>query len=161
MPREYSMGGRAGRMGGGAHGAPAAARSLRERFGALRNLPPFLKLVWKTSPGLTLADLLSRLVRALLPVATLYVGKLIIDEVVRQARAGGPPGGLGDWLANGRLDHLAWLLAIEFGLAGLSHLLGRIVSLVDSLLSELFPNAPTPRPMEHAASLDLEDFEDA
>ena len=161
MPREYSMGGPAGRASGAAHGAPPPARSLRERFGALRNLPPFLKLVWKTSPRLTLATLFSRLVRALLPVATLYVGKLIIDEVVRQAQAGGGPGGLGDWLRSGRLDHLAGLLAVEFGLAVLSDVLGRVVSLVDALLSEKFQNATSVRLMEHAASLDLEDFEDS
>ncbi len=29
---------------------PPHTKSLRERFGALRNLPPFLKLVWQTSP---------------------------------------------------------------------------------------------------------------
>jgi ATP-binding cassette subfamily B protein len=162
MPRQYSMGGREARSRGSAHGAPALApRSLRERFGALRNLPPFLKLVGKTSPGLAVASLLSRLVRALLPVATLYVGKLIIDEVVRLAQAGGSVGTLGEWLASGRLDHLGVLLAAEFGLAVLSDLLGRIVSLVESLLSEKFTNATSVRLMEHAASLDLEDFEDS
>jgi ATP-binding cassette subfamily B protein len=155
------MGGRVGRAGGDGHGPPPAARSLRERFGALRNLPPFLKLIWRTSRGLTLADLVSRFVRALLPVATLYIGKLIIDEVVRLAQAGGPPGSLGDWLASGRLGHLALLLSVEFGLAVLSDVLGRIVSLVDSLLSEQFTNATSVRLMEHAASLDLEDFEDS
>jgi len=155
------MGGRAVLSAGAPPGTPAAARSLRERFGALRNLPPFLKLIWNTSPGLTLADLLSRLVRALLPVATLYVGKLIIDEVVRQVQAGGAPGSLGDWLGSGRLGHLGFLLAIEFGLAVLSDVLGRIVSLVDSLLSEQFVNATSVRLMEHATTLDLEDFEDS
>ena len=161
MPREYSMGGRAGPSPGALPGRLAAPRSLRERFGALRNLPPFLRLIWQTSAGLTVADLLSRLVRALLPVATLYVGKLIIDEVVRQAQAGGVPGSLGEWLASGRLGHLGFLLAVEFGLAVLSDVLGRIVSLVDSLLSEQFTNATSVRLMEHAASLDLEDFEDS
>jgi ATP-binding cassette subfamily B protein len=142
-------------------GSPPAARSLRERFGALRNLPPFLKLIWKTSPGLAFGSILSRFVRALLPVATLYVGKLIIDEVVRQTRAGGVPGSLGEWLASGRLAHLGTLLAAEFGLAVLSDILGRTVSLVESLLSEQFTNATSVRLMEHAASLDLEDFEDS
>ena len=136
-------------------------RTFRERFGALRNLPPFLRLVWRTSPGLALANLLSRLVRALLPVATLYVGKLIIDEVVRQAQAGHAPAGLGEWLASGRLDALGGLLAVEFLLAVLSDVLGRTVSLVDSLLSEQFTNATSVRLMEHAATLDLEDFEDS
>jgi ATP-binding cassette subfamily B protein len=136
-------------------------RTFRERFGALRNLPPFLRLVWRTSPGLALANLLSRLVRALLPVATLYVGKLIIDEVIRQAQAGHPPGTLAEWLASGRLDALGGLLAVEFLLAVLSDVLGRVVSLVDSLHAEKFTNATSVRLMQHAATLDLEDFEDS
>ena len=56
-----------------------APPSLRARMGALRTLPPFLAMVWRTSPGLTAGLLALRLVRALLPVATLFVGKLIID----------------------------------------------------------------------------------
>jgi ATP-binding cassette subfamily B protein len=134
---------------------------LRERFGALRNLPPFLKLIWRTSPSLTGSDLTLRLVRALLPVATLYVGKLIIDEVIRLAGTPGVPPHLRDWLASGLLGHLGWLLAAEFGLAVLSDGLGRLVSLLDSLLSEQFTNATSVRLMEHAATLDLEDFEDS
>ena len=133
---------------------------MRERFGALRNLPPFLKLIWRTSRGLTAGSLALRLIRALLPVATLFVGKLIIDEVVRLAGTGGPDR-LGDWLASGRLDHLGWLLALELGLAVLSDVLGRVVSLLESLLSERFTNVTSVRLMEHAASLDLEDFEDS
>ena len=165
MPKHYSMGGRATASPMGAAGGPGgrtpAPRSLRERFGALRNLPPFLKLIWRTSPGLTVADLLLRLVRAFLPVATLYVGKLIIDEVVRLATTAGAPVGLQEWLASGRLDHLGWLLAAELGLAVLSDLLGRCVSLVDALLGEKLTNATSVRLMEHAATLDLEDFEDS
>jgi ATP-binding cassette subfamily B protein len=134
---------------------------LRERFSALRNLPPFLKLIWQTSPSLTLADLVLRLVRALLPVVTLYIGKLIIDEVVALARTGAPPASLSEWLASGLLHRLGWLLAGEFGLAVLSDVLGRIVSLIDTLLSERFTNATSVRLMEHAATLDLEDFEDS
>ena len=43
----------------------------------------------------------------------------------------------------------------------MSDLLGRAVSLMDSLLSERVTNRTSVRLMEHAASLDLEDFEDA
>jgi ATP-binding cassette subfamily B protein len=159
------MGGRAApsSSGPGPSGGqpPPAPRSLRERFSALRNLPPFLKLIWQTSPSLTLADLVLRLVRALLPVATLYIGKLIIDEVVALAATGSPPASLSGWLASGLLHRLGWLLAGEFGLAVLSDILGRIVSLIDTLLSEKFTNATSVRLMEHAATLDLEDFEDS
>jgi ATP-binding cassette subfamily B protein len=173
MPRQYSMGGRAAPSAGGpggpggpgsgsgaGPGAPAP-RSLRERFSALRNLPPFLKLIWEISPPITVADLLLRLLRALLPVVTLYVGKLIIDEVVALASTEAPPGNLGDWWASGLLDRLGWLLAGELGLAVLSDVLGRLVSLLDTLLSEKFTNATSIRLMEHAATLDLEDFEDS
>ena len=136
-------------------------RSLRERFGALRNIPPFLKLVWQTSPPLATATLVLRLVRALLPVATLYVGKLIIDEVISLAASPEIPPTLGAWLSSGLLDRLAWLVGAELVLAVLFDVLGRIVGLLDSLLAEQFSNITSVRLMEHAATLDLEDFEDS
>jgi ATP-binding cassette, subfamily B, bacterial len=160
VPRQYSMGGRVP-PGPRTKGEPPPVRSFRERLGALRNLPPFLKLVWQTSPGLAVTDVVLRLVRALLPVATLYLGKLIIDEVVKLGGASAPPGRLADWLASGLLDHLLLLLAVEFALAVLSDVLGRVVSLAESLLSEKFTTATSVRLMEHAATLDLEDFEDS
>ena len=137
-------------------------KSLRERVGALRNLPPFLRQIWATSPRLAVASLSLRVVRALLPIATLYIGKLIIDEAVRLA--GHPPAGvhtISEWYYSGALRPLLSLLALEFGLAVLDDVLGRIVSLVDSLLSELLTNATSIALMEHAATLDLEDFEDS
>ncbi|MGK2856424.1 MAG: ABC transporter ATP-binding protein [Thermoanaerobaculia bacterium] len=154
------MGGRAG-PAGGPREAPGARRSMRERFGAMRNLPPFFKLVWRTSPLLTSGSLGLRLVRALLPIATLYVGKLIIDEVMLLASTAGAPQSFGAWWKSGLLDHLGWLLLLEFCLAVSSDVIGRIVSLIDSLLSERFTNATSVRLMEHAAMLDLEDFEDS
>ena len=136
-------------------------KSLRERVGALRNLRPFLRQVWETSPALTSASLSLRLVRALLPVATLYVGKLIIDEAIRLAGLGIASDALLEWWRQGLLAHLGGLLLIELGLAVASDVLGRLVALVDSLLSERFTNATSVRLMEHAATLDLEDFEDS
>ncbi len=141
---------------------PAAQKqSLRDRVGALRNLPPFLRQIWATSPGMTIASLALRLIRALLPVITLYVGKLIIDEALRLVALKTGFGSLREWHDSGLLNPLIGLLALEFGLAVLSDVLGRIVSLIDSLLSELFTNATSVRLMEHAATLDLEDFEDS
>ena len=136
-------------------------RSFRERFGALMNLPPFIAIVWRTSPPLTASSLALRFFRALLPVATLFVGKLIIDEVVLLVQLPDKPATFQDWLASGQLHHLGLLLFIELVLAVLADVLGRIVSLIDSLLSERVINASSVRLMEHAATLDLEDFEDA
>ncbi|ATD67456.1 ABC transporter ATP-binding protein [Luteimonas chenhongjianii] len=141
-------------------GASTRNPSLRERFAAMRNLRPFLRLIWQTSPGLTLTSLGLRLVRAFLPVVMLYIGKLIIDEAIRLGGAGVAFDDLAAAWRGGALDHLARLLALEFALAIGSDLLGRMVSYADNLLSELFTNATSVRLMEHAATLDLEDFED-
>jgi ATP-binding cassette subfamily B protein len=140
--------------------ARTANPSLRERVSALRNLPPFLREIWATSGGLTIASLGLRVIRALLPIATLYIGKLIIDEAVRLVGQGLGIDALPDAWRSGQLDHLALLIASEFALAILADLLGRLVSYADSVLSEMFTNATSVRLMEHAATLDLEDFED-
>ena len=163
MPRQYSMGGRATGPTGPSEGGSAAPppTSLRDRFGALKNLPPFIKMVWQTSRALTLANLALRLVRALLPVVMLYIGKLIIDEVVGIVQGGIAPTDWRAWLQGGQLHPLGLLLLAEFALAVISDVFGRLVSLIDSLLSERFTNATSVRLMEHAATLDLEDFEDS
>ncbi|MBV9501388.1 MAG: ABC transporter ATP-binding protein [Acidobacteriaceae bacterium] len=124
-------------------------QTWRERFQALRNVPPLLRMVWATSPVLTLSTLLLRGLAALFPLATLWVSKLIIDLVVRAIR-------------HQRFDHsLIWkLLILELLLAVGSDTLGRFISLVDSLLGDRFTNHVTIKLMEHANSLDLVSFED-
>ncbi len=139
---------------------PANQMNMRERFSAMRNIAPFMREIWATSKPMTLASIAIRLVRAFLPIATLYIGKLIIDEAVRLLGLGVEQELTTAWQA-GQLDHLLTLLGVEFGLAILADLLGRMVSYVDTLLSERFTNATSIRLMEHAATLDLEDFEDA
>src|SRR5688500_8524979 len=85
---------------------PRGNPSLRERFNAMRNLPPFLRQIWATSPALTITSLGLRLIRALMPVVTLYIGKLIIDEVVRLVGAGVSFESLNAAWQSGQLDHL-------------------------------------------------------
>ncbi|MFD2571748.1 ABC transporter ATP-binding protein [Spirosoma soli] len=128
--------------------------SWRERFAALGNLPAFFRLVWQTSPALFIGNAALRLVRAAIPAATLYIGKLIIDQVVALNKAG-------DISNAADTTQLWWFVAAEFGLAILSTALGRAVSLMDGLLGDLFANQTSIRLMEHAATLDLEQFEDA
>jgi ATP-binding cassette subfamily B protein len=138
-----------------------SASSFRERVGALRNLRPFLAMVWTSSPTLTGATVALRLMRALLPVATLYIGKLIIDDVVMLVQLPDKPATLPQWLDSGHLNRLGLLLGAEFAVAVLADVLGRIVSLLDGLLAERVSTSSSVRLMEHAATLDLEDFEDA
>ena len=124
--------------------------TIKERFSALSNLPRFFKLVWQTSPSLTLTNALLRIIRSALPVAILYVGKLIIDQIVLLSRGTG-----------GDHYHLWQLVTIEFLLAILSDALSRATTLVDSLLGDLFSNHTSIQIMEHAATLDLDQFEDS
>jgi ATP-binding cassette subfamily B protein len=106
-------------------------------------------MVWNTSPPLTTATILLRLVSSVIPVAQLWVGKLIIDQVVRAIQ-----GRLAD-------PHRIWVyLAYEIALAVLSDLLSRAVNLSDSLLGDKFTNYVSLRLMEHANRLDLVSFED-
>ncbi|MEM9527070.1 MAG: ABC transporter ATP-binding protein [Bacteroidota bacterium] len=124
-------------------------KSFREQLAAFKNIPPFLRLIWTASPGLTLSNFLLRILQAALPTAILYVGKLIIDEVLLVIDGGGN-------------ETFLWqMVALEFGLALLSDLLSRGISLVDSLLTDLISNKTSVDIMRHAATLDLYQFEDA
>lgn len=135
--------------------------SLAARWAALRNIRPFMALVWQASPGMALASVLLRLARAVLPIAALWLGKLIIDEVVLLSALADRPATLTGWLKDARLLPLAACVAGEFALAILADVLTRVVGLVDSLLSDKLTTRSSIRLMEHAATLDLADFEDA
>jgi ATP-binding cassette subfamily B protein len=122
--------------------------SWRERVAALRYVVPLIKLVWQTHRGYTTTMIALRLVRAFIPVATLWIGKLIIDAVLamREAQPDFP--------------YLWKLVAIEIVVVLVGELLARVSSLVESLLGDLFSNYTSVRLMEHAAQLDLYHFED-
>ncbi len=138
-----------------AHGAsPDVPPTWRERLAALRHVPPLVGLVFQTHRGYTVAILVLRAIRSLIPVAVLWVGKLIIDGViagVAAVHAGRSP----DW------PHLAVLVGLELGIAVFGEGLARLSSLLESLLGDLFANRLSVRLMQHAATLDLAQFEDA
>ena len=123
--------------------------SFSDRFSALKNLPALFRLVWASSPSKTLLSFVLRLLRSAMPIALLYIGKLIIDEVVKLNRQGGS-------------QDLLWeLVVLEFILAVVTDGLNRAIILTDSLLGDLFSNHSSVRIMTHAAKLDLEQFEDS
>ncbi|MDH3650154.1 MAG: ABC transporter ATP-binding protein/permease [Saprospiraceae bacterium] len=106
-------------------------------------------MIWHTSRSLFLANLVARLVKATIPVFMLWVGKLIIDDIVFQ---------IGQDEKN---LNLIWVyLAIEFGLALFSDLLSRLINLVDALLGDLYANQSSVELIQKAALMDLAQFED-
>ena len=125
-----------------------------ERLEALKYVPPLLKLVYETHRGYTVAILALRAIRSFVPLAVLWIGKLIIDGVIAAVgtRAGG--GAVNWW-------HLGGLVGLELGIAVAGEGLARLSSLVESLLGDLFSNRISVRLMEHAATLDLAQYEDA
>jgi len=123
--------------------------SLGESFRALRYIPKFFKLIWKTSPVLFLANIVGRLIKALIPVAMLWVGKLLIDEIILQSAA-----------EEAQYQMVWYYVAIEFVLALVSNVLTRCIGLFDGLLGDLYSNESSVRLIEKAAQMDLAQFED-
>ncbi|MCC2690588.1 MAG: transporter ATP-binding protein [Rhizobiaceae bacterium] len=132
---------------------------LRERLATLRHLKRLFAQVWRTSPLLMLSSIVLRLLRAVQPLLVLYIGKLIIDEIVLQSGQAAPAGGFQEWLSGGRLTPLIELLALEFALVVAADLLARAVSAIDGILGELHSNQVSMELMQHAAGLDLKHFE--
>lgn len=133
------------RRGGSSESKPA---TWGERIAALRYIPALGRLIWRTHRGFAAAILALRVLRSLVPVATFWVGKLILDSVLA-AKAGTAP--IGD----------VWsFLAIEIAIVIAGEILARASSLVESLLGDLFSNNMSVTLMEQAAKLDLAQFED-
>ena len=85
------------------------SKPVKGFFDSLRSLKlliPFFKMIWRTSPSLTLSNIVLRIIKSAIPVAQLYVGKLIIDEVIRLINA-----------PEKDYDQISWYFGIELGLA--------------------------------------------
>jgi ATP-binding cassette subfamily B protein len=123
--------------------------SWRERVVALRNVPPILRIVWQSGPGVVAFGIIARLVAALLPIALAYIPKLIIDILVHLLQAHGPVP-----------LRLWWLVLAEFGLAVVSSIVARMIDYSDSLLANKYTRHVSIQVMQHASELDLTAYED-
>ena len=123
--------------------------SWQERLTALRNTPPVLKIVWQSGPGVVVFGLVARLFASMLPLALLWIPKLIVDEIVHPKFA-----------AHVMSPRLWWLVASEFGLAVLGGVLARTIDYSDSLLADKYTRHVSIQVMKHAAELDLIAYED-
>ena len=123
--------------------------SFKDQFSALQYLPRFFGLIWQTNKSMTVANIVLRVIKAAIPLIVLYIGKEIIDEIVRLIGTEG-----GDW------SYLWLLLGLELGMAVLSEIINRTMALLDSLLGDQFSNNTSVELIRHAAKLDLYQFED-
>jgi ATP-binding cassette subfamily B protein len=124
-------------------------QNWKANFQALKYLPRFFKLVWKTNPGLFLTNMLLRLVNSVLPVLQLWIGKLLIDEVILQIDA-----------TDKDFDKIWLYLGLELGLAILSNLSNRLIGLTEGLLGDLYANKSSIELIKKSAQVQLSQLED-
>ena len=106
-----------------------------------------LRFVWETHHLYSVTIVIIRLILSFMPIAILWVGKLILDTITVSREVG----------IN---SHRLWkLVAIEISLIIGCDFLVRTVTLIESLLSELFNQHASIRLITHAVTLDLSYFE--
>ena len=106
-------------------------------------------MVWRSGPLVVTLGLVFRLLTSLLPIALLWIAKLIIDSIVHVV-TGHQAIPSGFW----------WLVAAEFGLAVCSSVLGRTIDYLDALLGDKYTRYVSIEVIKHAAELDLANYED-
>jgi len=124
-------------------------KSWRERLTALRNVPPVLRIVWQSGPVVVTLGLIFRLITSLVPIAALWITKLIIDGIVHAISSQQPVP-----------TSLWWLVAAEFGIAIFGSILNRVIDFLDASLADKYTRYVSIAVMQHAAGLDLIAYED-
>jgi len=123
---------------------------LKKSFSALIFIPRFFKEIWKTNKKLFLVSAFCRLIGAVLPVIILWIGKIIIDEIILQTKT-----------EVSDLNILWTYVAIEFGLIILSDLVSRAISLTDGLLGDAYSIDSSVRIIKKTNQINISLLEDA
>src|SRR5690554_5585418 len=123
--------------------------SVRNTFKALNTIPRFFREIYRSSPKLFFVNAFGRLLNAFTPVVILWVGKMIIDEIILQVS-----------LQNKDFTLLWNYVIIEFSVAVLSDLLGRLINLTDGLLGDLYSNASSEKIIRKTSDLGIAQLED-
>lgn len=120
-----------------------------ESFRAMRYLPRFFSNVKASGPIEFYSNFCIRIISAFLPVAMLWVGKLIVDEVVLLSTSDG-----------GNQNDLFTFVVIEIALVVLSDILSRLNTLTSSLLGDLYSIRSSVELIQKTAEVEIEHLED-
>jgi len=96
------------------------------------------------------SNIASRLFNALTPIVTLWVGKLIIDEIVLQ---------ISQPIVS--YEQLWKLVALEFGIVIIADIINRLINLTDGLLGDLYANASSIKIINKTNELSISQLEDS
>ncbi|WET83401.1 ABC transporter ATP-binding protein [Amycolatopsis sp. QT-25] len=115
--------------------------------GTVRGLPKVAKLTWQASPVLTIVITLVTLLSGLLPTATAYVAKLLIDSVVAAIQG------------HGTKSAIVGVALFQFGILVLTAVSQALTTYGQSLLQERMTLTIRHQVMNHASELHLSYFE--
>jgi ATP-binding cassette, subfamily B, bacterial len=140
--------------------------------GTMAALPRVMRLVWQASPGLTIALFTVTALSGLMPAASAYTAKLLINAVVAGINVhlnhlpdrGVLQGGIGPLGFRSPVltttGVIVLVAVIQLAIAAVTALLGTVRNIAQQLLQELVQMRIQLMVMEHAAKLDLPFFED-
>ena len=140
MPRHFGHGA----------GQPQERRTLGDLIEAVRCTPRTLKLVWSVGPLATCALCFITVLLGILPAASAWVGKLIIDSVLAAIRAPVP---------REHLSTVLWFVALECGLMVVQRCLGAVGGLLRRLMGLKLTDYVAGLVHRKTIGLDLEYFE--
>lgn len=129
----------------------AKLSALEKYLGVFRYSGQALKLVWSTSPQLTITLGLLTLLAGILPAAVAYVGKLIVDQVLLAASSG---------LAADRMT-VFWFVLLEAALVIGIAAAQRGLTVSQSLLRAQLGHRVNTLILEKSLTLSLAQFEDS
>ncbi|MCA9620595.1 MAG: ABC transporter ATP-binding protein, partial [Myxococcales bacterium] len=129
---------------------PEASQGLRDYLEVFRYSRRAMELVWATSRPLSVALGVLSLLLGVVPAGIAYVGKLIVDAVVRAAAAGG----------EGRAEVATWV-AVEAGLVIVLAAGSRGLDVCRSLLRAQLGHRVNLMVLDKALTLSLKHFEDS
>ena len=119
-------------------------------FKALKYLPRFFKEVYISSKTAFLLNATCRLINALSPILLLYVGKLLIDEIILQTTA-----------EEGEFSKVWLYVGIELGIAVFSDIINRIITLTDGLIGDKYSNYSSVLIIRKTKDLSISQLEDS
>lgn len=130
-------------------------KDLRSRFtrartsvaGTVRGLPKVARLTWQASPPLTIVLALITLLSGLLPTATAYIAKLLLDSVVAAIQH------------RGTTADIVNVALFQFGVLAATAISSAMTSIAQTLLQERMTLTIRHRVMTHASDLQLAYFE--
>ena len=119
-------------------------------FSALKYLPRFFKEIYTSSKASFLINSISRLLNALSPIILLYIGKLLIDEIILQAN-------------NDQAEYSkVWFyVGIELGIVLVSDIINRIINLTDGLIGDKYSNYSSVLIIRKTKDLSISQLEDS